>query len=122
MDTLTDTFKSLAVKLGVSSWLFKLLLLVLVLPITTVLVGFSLIAHKTTSAGRNVWRWVVTKTVLTLLILASALLLGFAGWTAYDHLKERHVSIAAGSRTSGSYALAQALKTVTARHYPRISI
>ena len=42
--------------------------------------------------------------------LASTLLLGFAGWLAYDHPQERHVSIAAGSRTAESYKLAQALQ------------
>jgi hypothetical protein len=40
----------------------------------------------------------------------------------YDHLKERPISIAAGARKTESYVLAQALKTVTERHYPRIKI
>jgi hypothetical protein len=40
----------------------------------------------------------------------------------YDHLKERRISVAAGTRKTESYVLAQALKTVTERHYPRIKI
>jgi hypothetical protein len=84
------------------------------------MLGVWLVARKIVSVRRNVRRWIVTETVLTLLVTVSAMLLGFAGWTAYEHLQERRISIAAGSRTSESYTLAQALKTVAARHHPRI--
>ena len=81
------------------------------------------VARRITSVGRSVWRRIVSETgVLTLLVLASAVWLGFAVWTAYDNRQEHQIAIAAGSGTSESYALAQALKTVTTRHYPRIRI
>ena len=92
----------------------------LTLPIVRVLLS---VARRITSVGRSVWRRIVSETgVLTLLVLASAVWLGFAVWTAYDNLQEHHIAIAAGSGTSESYALAQALKTVTTRYYPRIRI
>jgi len=113
--------------IGIGSKLFKFL--VLVLPIGAVLFGVLLIAgmigavaERIVSIGRNVWRWIVTESVLSLLVLASVLLLGFTGWTAYDHLQERRIFVAAGSRTAESYTLAEAMKTVTERHYPRIRL
>ncbi|MGH9846564.1 MAG: hypothetical protein ACREEM_48315 [Blastocatellia bacterium] len=134
---LTDTINSLALKLGQSFGLsgagkaagigagskaLGLILLVLALPIGMVLLGVSLVERNIASLGRNARRWIVTKTVLTLLVLASVMLLGFAGWTAYDYLQERRISIAAGSRTEESYQLAQALKAVAERHYPHIKM
>lgn len=76
----------------------------------------------TVSEARNGRGWIAAKIVLTLLVAASAVWLGFAVWVAYDNLRERQVFIAAGDRTTESYALAQALKTVTARHHPRIRV
>ena len=75
MNTLTDTFNSLALKLGqafglsgtgklagigVGSGLFKILLLVLVLPIGIALLGVLPVARKIASVGRNVRGWIVT--------------------------------------------------------------
>lgn len=106
--------------MGASSNLSKLLFSVL--PLATALLGVWLVVRGIASVGRGLWRGIVTKSVLPLLVAASAGWLGFVVWVAYDNLQERHVSIAAGSRTAESYALAQALETVAARHYPRIKV
>ena len=106
---------------GAGSGLHKLPLLLLGLPIGAAL-GIWLIKDSIASVGRSLWRWIVTKLVLALLVAASAVWLGFAVWLAYDNLREHQVSIAAGSRTAESYALAQALKTVTERHYPHMMV
>jgi Cu2+-exporting ATPase len=86
------------------------------------LLGVWPVVGRIASVGRSLWRWIVTKPVLTLLVPASAVWLGFAVWIAYNNLQERQVAIAAGSRTSESHALAQALQIVTAGHYPRIRV
>lgn len=129
MNTLTEIFNGLALKLGqafgisiTGPQLLGLLLLALALPIAASLLVVSLVTGATVSVGRNARRWIVKETVPTLFVLAGATWLGFAGWVAYDHLREHHITIAAGSRTAESYALAQALKTVTARDFPRIRI
>ena len=102
--------------------------LVLALPIGIAVLGVALFVRKMRkkksagSIGRNVQEVKPAKTTLILLILFSALLLGLTGLAVYDHLKERSISVAAGTRKTESYVLAQALKTVTERHYPRLKI
>lgn len=139
MNTLTNTFNSLALKLGqsfgnssatklagtvVSSTLFKVLL-VIMLPLGLAMFVVSFVTRRLMAVGRIVHSAllrVVAEAVLTVLALVSLLFLGYAGWKTYDQFQERHILIAAGSQKTDSYKLAQALKTLTARHSPRIKI
>ncbi|MGH9842236.1 MAG: TAXI family TRAP transporter solute-binding subunit [Blastocatellia bacterium] len=134
MDALTAALDSLALKLGIGAGSKSLvsILLVLALPIGIVALGVALFVRKkrkkkpAAPVRRDVREVKPAKTALILLILFSALfgalLLSLAGLFAYDRLKERPISIAAGTRKTESYVLAQALKTVTERHYPHIKI
>ncbi len=134
METLTAALDSLALKLGVGAGSKSLvsILLVLALPIGIVVLGVALVVRKkrkkkpAAPVRRNVQEVKPAKTTLILLILFSSLfgvlLLSLAGLAVYDRLKERSISVAAGTRKTESYVLAQALKTVTERHYPRIKI
>lgn len=114
--------KAKLAKMGASSGLHKLPLFLLVFPLGAVLLSAWLVEKRISSLRRSLWQWIVTNPLLTVLVSASAVWLGFAVWTTYDNFRERHVSLAAGVRTAESYTLAQALKTVSARHYPRVRI
>lgn len=122
-----NTLAGAGAGIGIGLKLFKLL--PLVLPVGAVLLAILFLAGMIgavvdgiLSVVRKVWRWMVAEPLLSLLALASVLLLGAAGWMVFDHLQERRITIAAGSRTAESYTLALALKTVTARHFPRIRL
>jgi hypothetical protein len=141
MNTLTDTFNGLASKLGqafglsdtgklaglaINSKLLLLLALAIALPFGMLMCGVWLVTKRINNGWLKVRvgvSWFVRETVLALLLLVCVILLGVTGWMAYDNFwKEHRVLIAAGSRPSENYAMAQALKTITARHFPRTRI
>lgn len=137
MRTVTDTLNNSALKRGAAAGKagagkltgsaagFKplgLILLVLALLIGVALLGVLLFARKKRKQPPAVPETPGSRTTLILLTLSSAILLGLAGWAVYDHRQQRRIAIGASARTMESYALAQALKTVTERHYPRLKI
>lgn len=137
MNAFTETINVLATKLGQAIGFSKeimalglkskllLFFLILATPFGVTLLLVWLATRRVTSVGRKARKggsWVVAETIMTLLVFASLALIGFAGWMAYDHLQESHVSIAAGLRAEESYKLAQTLKMVTERQNPRIKM
>jgi hypothetical protein len=64
----------------------------------------------------------MARTAVLLLLLLTVLWPGLVGWVVYDYLQTHRLSIAADYSKKESYALAQALKTVTELHYPRIKL
>ncbi|MBM3739989.1 MAG: hypothetical protein FJW39_29875 [Acidobacteria bacterium] len=95
-------------------------LLLVAIPMALVLLGMRFMNRRTASAGRFVRRWIVSDAVLALLVAASAVLLGLAGWATYEDLRERHAIVAVSPSMEESLRLARALRVVTERHHPRI--
>ena len=60
--------------------------------------------------------------VLAILALAGAALLVVCGLIVYGQFRTHEIKIAVGKPKSDTFAIMQAMKTVMARHYPRIRI
>jgi TRAP transporter TAXI family solute receptor len=59
---------------------------------------------------------------LLLVILATLVVTGGAGWLVYDQRRHESLIVAAGARSSEGFQLAEAIATVVNRHHPGITL